>query len=78
MACTLHTLPQEQFLIIQLHELLGFLSNHGEASILVLAQQGIRGFDIAGEGIQVGATLVHFQGMFTGTPVICKKSEEHS
>jgi circadian clock protein KaiC len=39
----LHAMPQEQFLILQLHELLSFLGNQGVATILVLAQQGMMG-----------------------------------
>jgi circadian clock protein KaiC len=39
----LHAMPQEQFLILQLHELLSFLGNRGVLTILVLAQQGLMG-----------------------------------
>lgn len=39
----LHAMPQEQFLILQLHELLGFLSSQGIATLMVLAQQGLMG-----------------------------------
>lgn len=39
----LHAMPQEQFLTLQLHELLSFLGNQGVVTILVLAQQGIMG-----------------------------------
>ncbi|HLE00575.1 MAG TPA: ATPase domain-containing protein [Bdellovibrionota bacterium] len=39
----LQAMPQEQFLILQLHELLAFLGNQGVATILVLAQQGLPG-----------------------------------
>ncbi len=39
----LHAMPQEQFLILQLHELLAYLGNHGVATLLVLAQQGLMG-----------------------------------
>ena len=39
----LHAMPQEQFLTLQLHELLAFLSGQGIATLLVLAQQGMMG-----------------------------------
>jgi circadian clock protein KaiC len=39
----LHAMPQEQYLILQLHELLSFLGKKGVLTILVLAQQGIMG-----------------------------------
>ena len=39
----LHAMPQEQFLTLQLHELLAFLSNQGVATLMVLAQQGMMG-----------------------------------
>ena len=39
----LHAMPQEQFLILQLHELLAFLANQGVATLMVLAQQGMMG-----------------------------------
>ncbi len=39
----LHAMPQEKFLTLQLHELLGFLSRRGVATVLILAQQGLMG-----------------------------------
>ncbi|MGE3263514.1 MAG: ATPase domain-containing protein [Bacteriovoracia bacterium] len=39
----MHAMPQEQFLILQLHELLSFLGNQGVTTIMVLAQQGLMG-----------------------------------
>ncbi len=39
----LHAMPQEQFLILQLHELLSYLGNRGVMTLLVLAQQGLMG-----------------------------------
>lgn len=39
----LHAMPQEQFLTLQLHELLAFLAGQGVATLLVLAQQGMMG-----------------------------------
>ena len=39
----LHAMPQEQFLTLQLHELLTFLAAQGVATLLVLAQQGMMG-----------------------------------
>jgi len=39
----LHAMPEERFLIIQLHELLSFLGQHGVATILIGAQQGLIG-----------------------------------
>lgn len=39
----LHAMPEEQFLTLQLHELLTFLSGQGVATLLVLAQQGMLG-----------------------------------
>ncbi len=39
----LHAMPQEQFLTLQLHELLTFLSSQGVATLMVLAQQGMMG-----------------------------------
>jgi circadian clock protein KaiC len=39
----LHAMPQEEFLTLQLHELLAFLGNQGVVTLLVLAQQGMMG-----------------------------------
>lgn len=39
----LHAMPQEQYLTLQLHELLAFLSSQGVATLMVLAQQGMLG-----------------------------------
>lgn len=39
----IHAMPQEQFLILQLHELLAFLNNKGIVTILTLAQHGMIG-----------------------------------
>lgn len=39
----LHAMPEEQFLTLQLHELLSFLSGQGVVTLLVLAQQGMMG-----------------------------------
>lgn len=39
----LHAMPEEQFLTLQLHELLSFLSSQGVATIMVLAQHGMIG-----------------------------------
>ncbi len=39
----LHAMPEEEFLILQLHELLAFLGNQGVVTLMVLAQQGIMG-----------------------------------
>jgi circadian clock protein KaiC len=38
-----HAMPEEQFLVLQLHELLSFLGGRGVVTILVLAQQGMMG-----------------------------------
>lgn len=39
----IHAMPEQQFLMLQLHELLSYLSNQGVVSILILAQAGIMG-----------------------------------
>jgi len=39
----LHAMPEEQFLTLQLHELLTFLGSQGVATLMVLAQQGMMG-----------------------------------
>jgi circadian clock protein KaiC len=39
----IHAMPEQQFLMLQLHELLSFLSNRGVVTIMVLAQAGIMG-----------------------------------
>lgn len=39
----IHAMPEEQFLTLQLHELLAFLSAQGVATMLVLAQHGMIG-----------------------------------
>jgi circadian clock protein KaiC len=38
-----HAMPEQQFLMLQLHELLAYLGNQGVVTILVLAQAGIMG-----------------------------------
>ena len=39
----LHAMPEQQFLMLQLHELLAYLGNRGVVTIMVLAQAGIMG-----------------------------------
>jgi circadian clock protein KaiC len=39
----LNAMPEEQFLVAQLHELLTFLSQHGVLTLLISAQQGVLG-----------------------------------
>ncbi len=39
----LHAMPQEDFLTLQLHELLAFLGHRGVATLMVLAQKGMMG-----------------------------------
>jgi circadian clock protein KaiC len=39
----LNAMPQESFLVLQLHELLGYLGRKGVVTILVVAQQGLVG-----------------------------------
>ena len=36
-------MPQEEFLSLQMHELLTYLNQHGVVTIIILAQQGILG-----------------------------------
>jgi circadian clock protein KaiC len=43
----LNAMPDERFLIIQLHELLSFLGQQGVATIMTLAQQGMIGDGVA-------------------------------
>jgi circadian clock protein KaiC len=42
----LNAMPDEQFLLLQLHELLAYLGQHGVATILTLAQHGLLGTGI--------------------------------
>lgn len=39
----LHAMPEQQFLILQLHELLSYLGNRGVTTLLILSQSGIMG-----------------------------------
>lgn len=39
----LHAMPEQQFLMLQLHELLSYLGNKGVVTVMVLAQAGIMG-----------------------------------
>ncbi len=39
----LHSMPQERYLVIQLHEILSFLGRKGVATILINAQMGLIG-----------------------------------
>lgn len=39
----IHAMPEQQFLMLQLHELFSFLGNRGIVTIMVLAQAGIMG-----------------------------------
>ena len=43
-----HSMPQEQVLVTQLHELLSFLSGHGVLTLLIAGQHGISGHGIIG------------------------------
>ena len=38
-----HAMPEQQFLILQLHELLAYLGNRGVVTVIVLSQAGIMG-----------------------------------
>jgi circadian clock protein KaiC len=38
-----HAMPEQQFLMLQLHELLAYLANNGVVTIMILAQAGIMG-----------------------------------
>ncbi|RYZ67872.1 MAG: circadian clock protein KaiC [Proteobacteria bacterium] len=38
-----HAMPEQQFLLLQLHELLSYLGNRGVITVMVLAQAGIMG-----------------------------------
>ncbi|HXI56913.1 MAG TPA: ATPase domain-containing protein [Polyangia bacterium] len=42
----LHAMPQEQFLMLQLHELLTFLGQKGVVTLMLVAQQGLVGSSI--------------------------------
>src|SRR5207342_3649168 len=42
----LNAMPDERFLIVQLHELLTFLGQHGVATLLVGAQHGLIGMQM--------------------------------
>src|SRR5207344_2477777 len=44
----LNSMPDEKFLIIQLHELLTFLGQRGVATVLVAAQHGLMGSQMSG------------------------------
>lgn len=112
----LQSMPNEQFLVLQLHEMLSYLGQQGVVSLLILGLHGIMGdvrsdidlsylsdtvvqlryfeaqgevrqaisviktrtarhertireFQIANEGLQVGAPLRNFQGVLTGVPM---------
>jgi circadian clock protein KaiC len=39
----MHAMPEQQFLMLQLHELLAYLGNSGVVTVMVLAQNGIMG-----------------------------------
>ena len=43
----LNSMPQNNFLTAQLHELLSYLNNHGVATFLVVAQSGLIGSNMA-------------------------------
>jgi circadian clock protein KaiC len=39
----IHAMPEQQFLMLQLHELLSYLGNRGVVTVMILAQAGIMG-----------------------------------
>lgn len=39
----LQAMPEEQFLVLQMHELLSYLAQHGVVSLLILGQHGVMG-----------------------------------
>ena len=39
----LHAMPDEHYLVLQMHELLGYLSQHGVLTLLILGQHGLVG-----------------------------------
>lgn len=43
----MNAMPEERFLVIQLHELLTYLNNHGVLTLLVVAQTGLIGTNMA-------------------------------
>jgi circadian clock protein KaiC len=39
----LQAMPEEQYLVLQMHELLGYMAQHGVVSLLILGQHGVMG-----------------------------------
>jgi circadian clock protein KaiC len=39
----MHAMPNERFLLVQLHELVGYLAQHGVVTVLVMSQHGMLG-----------------------------------
>lgn len=80
----LHAMPEQQFLMLQLHDLLSFLSNRGVVTIMVLAQAGIMGpmktpIDLTylADSVVVTRFFEAFGGMKKAISVIKKRSGTH-
>jgi circadian clock protein KaiC len=43
----MHAMPNERFLLVQLHELVGYLAQHGVVTVLVMSQHGMLGQNMA-------------------------------
>jgi circadian clock protein KaiC len=80
----LNAMPEEKFLLLQLHELLAYLSQRGVASILVMAQHGLLGdMHSPADLTYLADTVVllryfEFQGMIKKSiSVVKKRSGDH-
>lgn len=81
----MHAMPAERLLIVQIHELLTYLANHGVTTIMTLVQSGIFGspVDEAGEVSYLADTVVllryfEFDGAVRrAISVVKKRSGDH-
>jgi circadian clock protein KaiC len=80
----IHAMPEQQFLMLQLHELLAYLGNKGVITVMVLAQAGIMGnmqtpLDLTylADSVLVTRYFEAFGSMKKAISVIKKRTGQH-
>jgi len=73
----LQAMPDQRFLLAQMHELLTYLGQYGVATFLVMGQAGtIRELKFGPQGIEIGEALRQFQGILSGEPTFTGAAEQ--
>ena len=80
----LNAMPDERFLVLQMHELLSFLNQLGVLTIMVLAQHGLLGQMQTPDRSQLFERRRHHAALFRGgragssSNLCCQKAQRHA